>query len=153
MQIILLENIKSLGEFGQIVNVKSGYARNYLLPQGKAIYASKQAQADFNERRQEYLARAQEVRLQIQAQAEAVEGLELIISARTVDGIKLYGSVTEHDIVAAAAEQGKEIKASAVVMADGHIRTTGEFAIPIDFGNDISATINLTIQDIQNNDG
>ena len=153
MQVILLESIKSLGEFGEEVKVRPGYARNYLLPQGKALFASEQARADFVERRQEYLERSNQAQQKLQAVAEALEGLEIEIAARTVDGIKLYGSVAESEIVAALAAKQISVKASEIKLEDGHIRSTGSYQIPINLGDDITATVSLHITDIQQDNG
>ena len=153
MQVILLESIKSLGEFGEEVKVRPGYARNYLLPQGKALFASEQARADFVERRQEYLERSNQARQKLQAVAEALEGLEIEIAARTVDGIKLYGSVAESEIVAALEAKQISVKASEIKLEDGHIRSTGSYQIPINLGDDITATVSLHITDIQQDNG
>ena len=147
MEIILLEDIKSLGEFGAVVKVKPGYARNYLLPQGKALFASKQAVEEFADKRAEYLERAQQLNLQLQAQAEKLSGVELKIVARTVDGLKLYGSIAANDIVKELAEQGLEVKNSDIKLENGHIRETGVYHVPVAVSPDLQVEIVVEISD------
>lgn len=106
MQVILLERIPKLGQMGDIVDVAPGYARNYLIPQGKAIRATREAIAEFEKRRKELEARNLELRREAEQVAERLRGQSVTIIRQASDTGHLYGSVTPRDIVAAFAEIG-----------------------------------------------
>lgn len=145
MQVILLEKIANLGQLGDIVNVKRGYARNYLIPQGKAKWATENAIADFNARRAELEKKQAENMASAQALAAKLDGLMLQITQKSgVDG-KLFGSVTNANIAEALKEQGYDIDKSMVRMPDGQLKQVGDYTLTIALHSDISAHITVSV--------
>lgn len=145
MQVILLENIHHLGNLGDIVKVKDGYGRNFLIPQGHAKRATKAAIADFEARRAE-LEKAQAERLATaQALAEKLNGTSLTIASKAgVDG-RLFGSVTNSDVAEALAKIGFSIKKSQVRTPLGMIKAIGEYPLTIALLNN-EVTADITVQ-------
>ena len=146
MDVILLENIQNLGELGDQVSVKPGYARNYLIPQKKAMRATEEAMARVDERRRELAV----------LEAERVEGAkarsELAIKAITVarkvsdeEEGKLYGSVTPTDIVDEMMAQGTEIQRSEIQMPEGPLKQLGEHEIQIQLHPEVSFALAVTV--------
>src|SRR5690606_2101682 len=125
MQIILLEKVVNLGGLGDVVKVKDGYARNYLIPQGKAKRATPENLAEFEKRRAELEKQQAEQLAAAQAKAAELEGLTLQITRKAgVDG-RLFGSVTTFDIVEALEAQGHKVERSAVRMPQGPLKSIG----------------------------
>ncbi|MDX1376646.1 MAG: 50S ribosomal protein L9 [Burkholderiales bacterium] len=145
MQVILLERVANLGNLGDVVKVKDGFARNYLIPHGKARRATPENLAVFESRRAE-LERAQADALAAaQARAAQLEGLAIRIEQKAgVDG-RLFGSVTNFDIVEALAKQGIEVERSQVRMPQGPLKQVGDFPIPIALHTDVIATITVSV--------
>jgi large subunit ribosomal protein L9 len=145
MQIILMEKMANLGQLGDIVKVKNGYARNFLIPQGKAKRATESNKAEFEVRRAELLAAEQAKIAEAQAGAEKINGLTVqIVQKAGVDG-KLFGSVTNADIVAALATQGITLDKSQVRMPDGHLKQVGDYPISIGMHSDVVANITVSV--------
>lgn len=141
MEIILLDKVVSLGQLGDVVSVKPGYARNYLIPQGMAVRASKENREAFEARRAE-LEREQASRLSdAQKRADSMAGLALEIPVKAGEGGKLFGSVGPQDIAEAASASGVAVERSEVHMADGPIRVTGEYEVEVKVHPDVSSTI------------
>ena len=146
MQVILLEKITHLGDLGDIVKVKDGYGRNFLIPQGHAKRATKAAIAEFEARRAE-LEKAQAERVAAaQAIAEKLNGAEVEIASKCgVDG-RLFGSVTNADIAAAVdAKLGLQIKKSQVRTPLGAIKAIGDYVITIGLLTDITADVTVKV--------
>ncbi len=127
MNIILLERITNLGDLGDEVVVKSGFARNFLIPKGKAVRASKENRDVFEARRAELERVAHGTSWRRRARAAKLPGLSVTISAKAGDEGKLYGSVGTHDIAEALAAQGAEVTKSEIRMPQGVIRMVGEY--------------------------
>lgn len=144
MEVILLEKIQNLGGLGDRVKVKSGYARNYLVPQGKALTATEANVAIFESRRAELEAQAATEVGAAQARARALEAIELRIE-RKVNAGRLFGSVSALDVVEALAAAGAEVKRSEVRLPDGPIRATGDHAVEIHLHTDVNATITISV--------
>ena len=143
MQVILLEKITHLGDLGDIVKVKDGYGRNFLIPQGHAKRATKQAIAEFEARRAE-LEKAQAARV-AEELAGKLNGAEVTIASKCgVDG-RLFGSVTNADIAEAVDKLGFQIKKSQVRTPLGAIKATGEYVITIGLMTDISADVTVKV--------
>jgi large subunit ribosomal protein L9 len=146
MDVILLEKVINLGNLGDQVKVKSGYARNFLLPKGKAVMATKDNIARFEERRAELEAKAAEQLATAQARAEKLAALGSVsITARAGDEGKLFGSVTAADIADAITAGGVEVAKSEVKMPEGPIRTTGEFELMVQLHNDVAQSVNVNV--------
>lgn len=145
MQVILLEKINHLGNLGDIVKVKDGYARNYLIPTKRAKRATEAAIAEFEARRAE-LERAQAERIaNAEALAERMNGAEVVITSKAgVDG-RLFGSVTNADIAEALKAQDFEIKKSQVRTPLGAIKAVGEYTITIGLLGEITADITVKV--------
>ncbi|MCB1985154.1 MAG: 50S ribosomal protein L9 [Burkholderiales bacterium] len=145
MQIILMETIAKLGRLGEIVNVKSGYARNYLIPQKKAQRATEQAIAEFETKRAELEKKQADTQAAAQALADRLEGLMLQISQKTSSDGKLFGSVTNANIADALNEQGFVIEKSMVRMPHGQLKQVGDYPIKVALYGDISAQITVSV--------
>ena len=145
MNIILLERIVNLGDLGDEVVVKSGFARNFLIPKGKAVRASKDNRAVFEARRAELERVAQERLGEAQGRAGKLQGISVSISAKAGDEGKLYGSVGTHDIAEALAAQGAEVTKSEIRMPAGVIRVVGEYDIDVHLHTDVNVTIKVVV--------
>ena len=145
MQVILLENINHLGKLGDVVKVKDGYGRNFLIPQGHAKRATKAAIAEFETRRAE-LEKAQAERLATaQALAEKMNGTVVEIASKAgVDG-RLFGSVTNHDVAEALGKLGFTVKKSQVRTPLGQIKAVGEYPLVIALLSDVLADITVKV--------
>ncbi len=145
MQVILLEKIVNLGQLGDIVNVKRGYARNYLIPQGKAKWATESAIADFKTRRAELEKKQAETTAAAQALAAKLDGLLVQITQKSgVDG-KLFGSVTNANIAEALQGQGFTIDKSMIRMPDGQLKQVGDYTLTIVLHGDVTAHITVSV--------
>ena len=144
MNVILLEKIGKLGEIGDTASVKSGYARNFLFPQGKAIPATRENVADFDERRTELLAAHDAHIATAQGRADKVKGLSLTIEVNASDEGKLFGSVGTRDIAEAInAQVGSDVAKSEVLLPHGVIRELGEHEIALDLGYGVHESVSL----------
>jgi large subunit ribosomal protein L9 len=147
MQVILLEKIVNVGNLGDVVRVRDGYARNFLIPQKKARRATEAALKEFEERRAE-LERIQAEKLAVsQALSARMEGLTLkVLQKAGVDG-RLFGSVTNMDIATALTEQGFEgIAKSQVRMADGTFKSVGEYQIQVVLHPDVIVDVTVKVE-------
>ncbi|BDX07964.1 50S ribosomal protein L9 [Planctobacterium marinum] len=146
MEIILLDKIANLGGLGDTVNVKSGYARNFLFPKGKAVPATKVNVEKFEARRAELEAKIAAELDAANAKAEKLaEIAEVTIAAPAGDEGKLFGSVGTRDIADAITAAGLEVAKAEVKLPTGTIRETGEFEIDIQFHADVTATVKLQV--------
>jgi large subunit ribosomal protein L9 len=145
MQVILLEKVANLGELGTVVKVREGFARNYLIPQGKAKRATKENLAEFEQRRTE-LENAQSAQLAAaHDKATKLEGLTVQIAQKAgVDG-KLFGSVTNADISEALKNQGFEVPKAAVRMPQGPLKSVGEHPLKVALHSDVVVTITVSV--------
>ena len=146
MEIILLDKIANLGGLGDKVTVKSGYARNFLFPQGIAVPATKVNVEKFEARRAELEAKIAEQHAAAQARADKIAALgEVTIASPAGDEGKLFGSVGTRDIANAITAAGVEVTKSEVKLPVGTLRETGEFEIYLQIHSDVTATIKLVI--------
>ncbi|OUS29064.1 50S ribosomal protein L9 ['Osedax' symbiont bacterium Rs2_46_30_T18] len=145
MEVILLEKIGKLGALGDKVAVKSGFGRNYLIPQGKAVSATTANVAKFEERRAE-LEKAAGVKLDAaQVRATALEDYTLDISSKAGEEGKLFGSIGTRDIADALTAAGQAIDKSEVRLPEGALRHTGEFAITLHLHSEINTVITVNV--------
>ncbi|NRA60308.1 MAG: 50S ribosomal protein L9 [Psychrobium sp.] len=146
MQVILLDKIAKLGGLGDKVSVKSGYARNFLLPQQKAVFASKENIAKFEERRAELEANIAANLAAAEVRAEKVNALGNVVIASTAgDEGKLFGSIGTRDIADAVTAAGVELAKSEVRLSEGALRHTGEFEIVVHLHAEVDATVTIEI--------
>lgn len=144
MQLILLERIRNLGELGDEVNVKNGFGRNFLIPQGKAVRANKDNREMFEARRAELEAQANERIASAKQRATALEEKTVTIAARAEEG-KLYGSVGPREITEALGREGIEVAQGEVKMPFGPIREVGEYEIDIYLHSDVATVITVVV--------
>ena len=141
MKIILLDKIQRLGEIGDIVEVNSGYARNFLIPQKKAAFASDKNIKDVEARKEELAAASADLLTQAQGRSESIEGSSCEIFVPVTEEGALYGSVGTREISEAFIETGVEIDKSEVQLPDGPIKEQGEFNIVISVHPEVSANV------------
>ena len=146
MEVILLEKVDNVGGIGDKVRVKSGYARNYLIPQGKATLATAQNLEKFEARRAELEAKAAGELAAAQARAKKVEGKIIKISAQAGTEGKLFGSVGTVDIAEALAKLGVEVERSEVRMHDGPLRVVGEHKIELHLHTDVNVELTVVVE-------
>jgi large subunit ribosomal protein L9 len=146
MQIILLEKIKHLGSLGSVVNVRAGYGRNFLIPQGKALPATQDNLASVEARRAELEKQASEALSAAQARAEKLAEASVVIAANAGDEGKLFGSIGTRDIAdAVTAGTGVEVEKAEVKLPNGVLRQTGEYEIDLQLHNEVLVTIKVAV--------
>ncbi|WP_233079722.1 50S ribosomal protein L9 [Rheinheimera soli] len=146
MEIILLDKVANLGGLGDNVTVKSGYARNFLFPQGKAVPATKANIEKFEQRRAELEAKLAETLATSQARAEKIAALaEVTLASKAGDEGKLFGSVGTRDIADAITAAGVAVTKAEVKLPNGTIRETGEFNIALQLHAEVTATIKVVV--------
>lgn len=146
MEVILLEKMRNLGALGERVKVKSGYARNFLIPQGKAVYATKDNLAEFEQRRVALEKLASEKLQQAMERQKSIEALPVItISAKAGEEGKLFGSVGTRDIAEAINKAGLTVEKREVRLPEGALRLIGEYEVLIELESDVTATVKVNI--------
>lgn len=145
MQIILLEKVVNVGNLGDVVKVKDGYARNFLIPQRMARRATASAVAEFEVKRAELEKAAAEKLSASQAQGDKLSGMTITIAQKAgVDG-RLFGSVTNFDIAEALSKQGFAVEKAAVRMPNGPLKTTGEHPVAVALHTDVVVDITVAV--------
>lgn len=146
MEVILLDRISSLGELGEKVRVKAGFGRNYLIPHGKALPATKPNIELFEARRAELETAANQRIEQAKQRALTLEGLSVTIAANAGEEGRLFGSVSTHEIVNAAKALGHEIARSEIQLPDGPFRQVGDYEVELYLhGDDVVAKIRVSV--------
>jgi large subunit ribosomal protein L9 len=145
MELILLEKIQNLGDLGDLVKVKAGYGRNYLVPQGKAALATKENLEQFKVRRAELEAAAKDKLGQAITRQSSLADVSLEMSANASDEGNLYGSIGPREISAALSDIGHEVNKSEVIMGEGPIRHVGEFDVVLHLHTDVEAVIKVKV--------
>ncbi len=146
MEVILLENIGNLGGLGDKVDVKAGFGRNYLIPQGKAVPATEANTAEFEARRAELEAAAATALTAAQTRAESINALGLItIHANAGEEGKLFGSVGTRDIAEAVTAAGAEVDKSEVRLPEGALRELGEYEVNVQVHGDVAAMVAIAV--------
>lgn len=145
MEIILLQKVANLGNIGDRVKVKSGYGRNFLLPQGRATLATASNVAKFEARRAEFEKIARDEIEAAQARAKTLEGFTLTLTAKAGGEGKLFGSIGTGDIAEAAKKAGRQIERAEVRMPNGPIRLAGEHVVQIHLHSDITVDLQVVI--------
>lgn len=145
MDLILLEKVQNLGDLGDLVKVKAGFGRNYLVPQGKAAPATKENLAQFEVRRAELEAAAKDKLGQAQARQTGLAEVVVEISANASEEGSLYGSIGPREIANAVSALGHEITKSEVIMGEGPLRTVGEFDVIVQLHTDVDTTVKVIV--------
>ena len=146
MEIILKERVENLGKLGDKVSVKPGYARNYLLPQRKAVMATKENIAAFEKQKAELERREQERLQHARAQAEKIEGKTIRIGAHAGEQGKLFGSVGTREVSEALAQEGVSVQKRQVRMPEGPIRLVGEYTLGVHLYTGIDVELHISVQ-------
>ncbi len=147
MQVILLDKIGKLGDLGDTVNVKAGYGRNFLLPAGKAMLATKENLAIIEEQKAELVKKMEESKSKAIKRGELLTELVLSISAKVGEEGKLFGSVGTQDISDAIKQQSIEVEKKEILLADGPLRTVGTHKIAIRLHPDVTIELEVLIVD------
>lgn len=145
MQLILLTKVQNLGNLGDKVNVKPGYGRNFLIPQGKATAATAENLAEFEKRRSEYQAKADASLTDAEARKAKLENSQVTIRANASTEGKLYGSVGPRDIAEAFTAAGLPLEKSEVNLGEGPLRRTGDFDVHVTLHADVHCTVKVII--------
>jgi large subunit ribosomal protein L9 len=146
VQVILLEKVRNLGALGETVKVKPGYARNFLLPKGKAVYATKENIAKFELRREELKQLAAERSSQAEAKQHSLAALPAItILAKAGEEGKLFGSVSARDIAEAISKAGVAVEKHAVRLTAGPLRSLGDYEVAIELESDLTALVKIKV--------
>ena len=145
MNVILLDNVENLGSIGDLVKVKPGYGRNFLIPQGKAALATPENMKAIEARRAELEKAAAEELANAQARAKTIDGMELVIPANAGAEGKLFGSVGPIDIVDAFEKVQVAVERSEIRMPDGPIHEVGEFEVGVHLHPEINAEIKIRV--------
>jgi len=145
MDLILLEKVNNLGDLGDLVKVKSGFGRNFLVPQGKAVPATKDNLAQFEVRRAELEAAAADRLGQAQARESGLADVVVEIAANASEEGNLYGSIGPREVASAVSALGHEITKAEVVMGEGPIRTVGEFDVVVHLHDDVETKVKVIV--------
>jgi len=145
MEVILFEKIDRLGGIGDLVNVKAGFARNYLLPQGKAKIASEENKAEIEARRAEFEQMAADALAAAEKRRDEIEAKTFEITAKSGTEGKLFGSVGNIDIAAVISDAGIEVEKREVRLPEGPLRMAGEYEIVLHLHSDVDAVAKITI--------
>jgi len=145
MEVILLSKVENLGALGDKVSVRSGYARNYLIPQGKAKFATAENLAEFEARRAELEAEAASALAAAEERKSKLDGLTVTIPAKEAGEGKLFGSVGNVDVLEALTALGHQVEKREIRMPDGAFRQVGEHNIELHLHSDVHATVTISI--------
>ena len=145
MELILLQKVTNLGNLGDKVNVKPGFGRNYLVPQGKAVPATAANLAEFEAKRAEYEAKASDALATAEARKARLEGAVVTIHANASTEGKLYGSVGPREIAEALTKAGTEVSKSEVVLGEGAFRHVGEYEVVVHLHADVETPVKVNI--------
>jgi large subunit ribosomal protein L9 len=146
VEVILLEKMRNLGSLGEKVRVKPGFARNYLVPQGKAVYATPANLAKFEQRRAELEKLAAEKTQEAVQRQQVINALPMVtIITKAGDEGKLFGSIGTRDIADAISKLGANVEKREIRLSEGAIRSVGEYEITIDLEGDVTATVKVNV--------
>jgi len=145
MEVILLSKVENLGALGDKVSVRSGYARNYLIPQGKAKFATAENIAEFEARRAELEAQAASALATAEERKSKLDGITVTITAKEAGEGKLFGSVGNIDVLEALTSLGHQVEKREIRMPDGAFRNVGEHQVELHLHTDVNATVTISI--------
>jgi large subunit ribosomal protein L9 len=144
MRVILRENLDNLGKAGEVVSVRTGYGRNYLLPKGLAVPATEKDEARLQHEQRVIAVRIAKLAKQLQSEADRLSQVSVSLARAVGEEDKLYGSVTNRDIAEALAEQGVKLDARKILLEEP-IKTLGMSEVPVKLGQDVTATIKVWV--------
>ena len=151
MELILLEKVAQLGDPGDLVNVKSGYGRNFLIPTGKAVRADDENKAEYEKRKEALMTAEADRKGTATKQSEAMQGLSIEISASVSEEGTLYGSIGTREIADALTEKGFEIEKSAVRLPEGALKELGEYRLDIELHPEVMQSVLVQITALEDN--
>ncbi|HDS0922213.1 TPA: 50S ribosomal protein L9 [Stenotrophomonas maltophilia] len=146
MKLILIQKVTNLGGLGDIVDVKPGYGRNFLVPKGKALPATAANVAELEEKRAEYQAKADSILADAEARKAALEGKSVTVAANASTEGKLFGSVGPRDIAEAFTKAGLPLEKSEVILGEGAFRNVGEYEVIIHLHADVETTVKVVVE-------
>ncbi|WP_448143038.1 50S ribosomal protein L9 [Stenotrophomonas bentonitica] len=146
MKLILIQKVTNLGGLGDIVDVKPGYGRNFLVPKGKALPATASNVAELEEKRAEYQAKADSILADAEARKAALEGKSVTVAANASTEGKLFGSVGPRDIAEAFTKAGLPLEKSEVILGEGAFRNVGEYEVVIHLHADVETTVKVVVE-------
>lgn len=146
MQVILLERVRNLGMLGETVNVKSGYGRNFLIPQGIAVFATADNIEFFEKSRADFEKKAQQLLSKAEQRAAKINDVTITISAQSSDEGKLFGSVSHNEIIDALAVKSIEVDKREIMMPEGPIHNIGQYIVEIHVHSDVVAKLQVEVQ-------
>jgi len=146
MEVILLDKVGKLGTVGDKVNVKSGFGRNYLIPQGKAVPANAENVVAFEARRAELEAAANDKKTAAEGRAKLLAELKVIMPANAGEGGKLFGSIGARDIAEAITAAGVKVSKSEVKLPGGTLRDLGEYQVDVQLHFDVTQQVNVIVE-------
>jgi large subunit ribosomal protein L9 len=146
MQVILLDRVQNLGDLGEIVNVKNGFARNFLIPQKLASRATEENIKAFESQKAELVAKANESKAAAEARAESINGLSITVAANASPEGHLYGSVGPREIADKLTESGYPVDPSEVIQSEGAFKEVGEYPVKLNLHADVEAEFTLTVE-------
>jgi len=149
MEVILLEKVAQLGDPGDLVNVKAGYGRNFLIPTGKAVRADAENKAEYEKRREALFSAEADRKESAEKLSETMESLEVVIEAQVSEEGTLYGSVGTREISDSLIAKGFEIEKSAVRLPEGVLKEVGEYSVDIELHPEVIKTISVTISALE----
>ena len=149
MEVILLEKVAQLGDPGDLVNVKAGYGRNFLIPTGKAVRADAENKAEYEKRREALLSAEADRKESAEKLSETMESLEVVIEAQVSEEGTLYGSVGTREISDSLIAKGFEIEKSAIRLPEGVLKEVGEYSVDIELHPEVIKTISVTISALE----
>ena len=149
MEVILLEKVAQLGDPGDLVNVKAGYGRNFLIPTGKAVRADAENKAEYEKRREALLSAEADRKESAEKLSETMESLEVVIEAQVSEEGTLYGSVGTREISDSLIAKGFEIEKSAVRLPEGVLKEVGEYSVDIELHPEVIKTISVIISALE----
>lgn len=148
IQVVLKDDVEKLGKSGELVRVKPGYARNYLIPRSLAAVATRGNIAEVEHQKKVAIARAAKLRGDAESVAKRLEGTVIEIAVQSGEGDKLFGSVGTKDIADALKKKGHDIERKRIMLAET-IKTLGEFSVPVKFGYEVSANIKVVVKKLE----
>ena len=151
MELILLEKVAQLGDPCDLVNVKSGYGRNFLIPTGKAVRADEENKAEYEKRKEALMTAEADRKDSALKQSEKMDGLSIAISASVSEEGTLYGSIGTREIADALNEKGFEVEKSAVRLPEGALKELGEYSLDIELHPEVIRSITIQITALEEN--
>lgn len=145
MHVILLEKVKNLGNLGDVVDVKAGYGRNYLIPEKKAVFATEENKALFEKRRAEFEKKAQQEFAKAEQRAAQLNDVTLTLQAEATDEGRLYGSIGVAEICEALAARSIEVGKREVMLPEGPLHTIGQYVIAIQLHSEVTASLQVEV--------